>query len=177
MSTATTPDLYPAGRLQGQAALAILALCALALAIAWGFELIGGFTPCALCLQQREGYYAAIPLLTLAFAGAYRGWPACATRGLLVVAGLMLATSLTTAVYQAGAEWGFWLGPNDCGAGGLPATTGGSLLDEMNATQIIFCDEAPLRVLGLSFAGWNVLSAGALALACLLAAAWPDKRA
>lgn len=170
------PDLYPAGPVQAGAAVALLAVALLALAIAWAFELVGGFTPCALCLQQREGYYAAIPLLALAFAGARLRWPACATRGLLVLAGLMLATSLTTAVYQAGAEWGFWLGPNDCGAGGLPAATGGSLLEEMNATRIIFCDEAPLRVLGLSFAGWNVLSAGALTLGSLLAAAWPADR-
>ncbi|MBV6657714.1 MAG: disulfide bond formation protein B, partial [Devosiaceae bacterium] len=163
---------------QERAALLILAAAIVILAIAWAFELIGGFRPCALCLQQREGYYAAIPLLAISFAATRLRWPACVSRGLLVVAGLMLATSLTTAIYQAGAEWNFWLGPSDCGAGGLPAVSTGNLLDEIAETEVIFCDEAALRVLGLSFAGWNVLAAGGLTVACIFAAAWaPGKRA
>jgi disulfide bond formation protein DsbB len=32
---------------------------------AWGFELIGGYKPCALCLQQRWAYYFALPVLAL----------------------------------------------------------------------------------------------------------------
>ena len=152
---------------------ALLALfCAIGvLAAAWAFQLIGGFTPCKLCLQQREGYYIAIPLLVAGLALAGRA-PQCATRGLFVLAGLFLLTSMVTGVYQAGAEWGFWAGPNDCGGGSLE-TSGGSLLDAMNGARIVFCDEAALRILGLSFAGWNVLTAGACALASFLAAALP----
>ncbi|MEM1288914.1 MAG: disulfide bond formation protein B [Pseudomonadota bacterium] len=169
-------DIYPAGPNQGRVAIAVAVASILVLAIAWGFELIGGFVPCKLCLMQREGYYAAVPLLLLSALGARFGWPACATRGFLLLAGLMLATSLTTAVYQAGAEWRWWLGPNDCGTSGLPSVSAGSLLDEISETTIIFCDEAAGRFLGLSFAGWNVPAAGSLALACLIGSAWASGR-
>jgi disulfide bond formation protein DsbB len=83
--------------------------------------------------------------------------------------------SMVTGIYQAGAEWNFWAGPNDCGSGGLPTVSGGSLLDEINQTTIIFCDEAALRVLGLSFAGWNVIAAAVLMKACFAAAIWPPR--
>ena len=176
MSTSSNnADLYPVDRRHALAAIIAAVVAVLVLAIAWTFQLIGGFTPCALCLEQREGYYTAIPLLMLAALAVALCWPACVTRGLLAVAGLMLATSFVSGVYQAGAEWQFWVGPNDCGTGGSLSVSAGSLLDAMNDTQILFCDEAALRVLGLSFAGWNVLSAGALALVCLLAAVWPPR--
>lgn len=178
MSAASrSDDLYPADNRQARVALAVIAAAIVVLAIAWGFQLIGGFTPCKLCLEQREGYYTAIPILALVALGVALKWPACVPRGLLVVAGLLFAISMVTGAYQAGAEWNFWAGPNDCGAGGLPTLSTGSLLEEIGQTTIIFCDEAALRVLGLSFAGWNVLSAGALMLACLGAAIWPPRGA
>jgi disulfide bond formation protein DsbB len=170
-----TRDLYPAEPLQARVAIGVIAASILVLAIAWAFQLVGGFTPCKLCLEQREGYYTAIPLLALVALAVALNWPACVPRGLLAVAGLRIAMSLVTGAYQAGAEWQFWAGPNDCGAGGLPTVSGGNLLDEMSQTTIIFCDEAALRVFGLSFAGWNVLSAGALMLACFAAAVWPPR--
>ena len=37
-----------------------------------GFEHIGGYTPCKLCLGQREPYYMAIPVTGLAL-GAWCG--------------------------------------------------------------------------------------------------------
>ncbi|MEM6382762.1 MAG: disulfide bond formation protein B [Pseudomonadota bacterium] len=172
-----TSEIYPSGNLQARACVLIIAVSAFVLATAWAFELFGGFRPCALCLQQREGYYAAIPMLAIAFTATALRWPSCVSRGLMLVAGLMLATSFTTGVYQAGAEWGFWLGPSDCGGSTLPQVSTGNLLDEIAETDVIFCDEAALRVLGLSFAGWNVLSAGALMTASIVAALWPPKRA
>lgn len=175
MNTPLTDDLYRADARHARAGLAIAAGAIIVLAVAWAFQLLGGYVPCKLCLEQREGYYAAIPLLALGALAALKGWPSCLSRGVMVVAGLMLAGSVVTGIYQAGAEWGFWLGPNDCGGARLPAVSSGSLLDAMNATRIIFCDEAALRVLGLSFAGWNVIAAGALMKACFLTAFWPPR--
>lgn len=169
-------DLYPVDGRHARTALLIALAAAIVLAIAWSFQLAGGYTPCKLCLEQREGYYIAIPLLALAALAVARKWPACVPRGLLVLAGLMFAMSVVTGVYQAGAEWNFWLGPNDCGSGSLPGASTGSLLDDMNATTIIFCDEAALRVFGLSFAGWNVVAAGGLMKLCFAAALWPAKQ-
>lgn len=171
--SSSTDELYPAGTVQARLGIGIALAAALILAIAWAFQLIGGFTPCKLCLEQREGYYAAIPLLLVAAFAAHRHWPVLLTRGLLVLAGLMFATSMVTGIFQAGAEWGWWLGPNDCGVGASPAVSSGSLLDDLQETTIIFCDEAALRVFGLSFAGWNVIAAAGLMKASFAAAIAP----
>ena len=53
------PPAYRAGVAVLLGALAII-LAAL------GFEYIGGYAPCPLCLQQRYAYYACIPLSVLA---------------------------------------------------------------------------------------------------------------
>lgn len=176
-ATSKSDDFYPADGRQARAALGVIAASIVILAIAWAFQLVGGYTPCKLCLEQREGYYLAMPLLALAALAVAFKWPACVPRGLLVVAGILFAMSMVTGMYQAGAEWNFWAGPNDCGAGASPAVSAGSLLDEISETRIIFCDEAALRVLGLSFAGWNVIAAAALMKVCFAAALWPPKNA
>jgi disulfide bond formation protein DsbB len=181
MTTATSKrapreDLYPVDGRHARIALLVALVAAIVLAIAWAFQLVGGYTPCKLCLEQREGYYVAIPVLGLAALAVALKWPACVPRGLLAFAGIMFAMSVVTGIYQAGAEWNFWLGPNDCGSGSLPSASTGSLLEEMSATTIIFCDEAALRFLGLSFAGWNVIAAGGLMKLCFAAALWPAKR-
>ena len=36
------------------------------IATAWGFELIGGFIPCKLCLQERIPYYVGLPVAAAA---------------------------------------------------------------------------------------------------------------
>lgn len=168
-------EFYAADARHARAAIAIAVMAVIVLAIAWTFQLIGGYTPCKLCLEQREGYYTAVPLLGLSAIAILLKWPACVPRGLLTVAGLMFAVSMVMGIYQAGAEWSFWAGPNDCGTGGLPTVSGGSLLDEIGETTIIFCDEAALRVLGLSFAGWNVMATAALTTASLVTAVWPPR--
>lgn len=169
-------EFYPADARHARTAIGIAVAAIIVLAIAWAFQLVGGYTPCKLCLEQREGYYAAIPLLGLSAIAVLLKWPACVPRGLLALAGILFATSMVSGVYQAGAEWNFWAGPNDCGTSGLPTVSSGSLLDEIGETTIIFCDEAALRVLGLSFAGWNVIAAGALMIACVAASVAPAGR-
>jgi disulfide bond formation protein DsbB len=59
--------------------------------------------------------------------------------------------------YHSGVEWHWWQGPTDC-SGAIPNfSAGGSLLDQINKTRVIRCDEAAWRFLGLSLAGYNVL--------------------
>jgi disulfide bond formation protein DsbB len=43
-------------------------------------------------------------------------------------------------------------------------TNAGNLLNDMNAIHPPACDTAALRVLGLSFAGWNAIASLILAL-------------
>jgi len=122
-----------------------------------GFEKIGGYIPCMLCLQQRIPYYVGIPLMTVTLILALFRFPSILTRGLLIAGGVLMLYSLYLGAFHAGVEWGWWTGPHDCGVVAAPDTgVGGSgILDAINTIIPPSCDTASLRVLGLSFAGWN----------------------
>ncbi|MFN7169506.1 MAG: disulfide bond formation protein B [Pannonibacter sp.] len=131
---------------------------------ALGFQHLGGYIPCALCLLQRDPYYYAIPVGIAAVLAASFRLPAWTVRGLLVVIGILMIVGAGMGIYHSGVEWGFWEGPATCAttATGV-ATNAGSLLDDLNAFHGPSCTEASLRVLGLSFAGWNVIASVVLA--------------
>ena len=146
---------------------------------AWGFQTIGGYVPCKLCLEQRIPYYVGLPLALLALVLMLRPLPAAARRlavtGLLVAVAAIFAWGAGLGAYQAGAEWGFWTGPMDCGGGGGMTDSAANMLNALRSTRVVSCTEASWRMLGLSFAGWNaVISAGIAVLA--LAAAWAWRR-
>lgn len=125
---------------------------------ALGFEYMGGYRPCPLCLQQRWAYYAGIPLTFAALVLLSTQRPRSAAV-LFVIVALIYLGNAGLGVYHAGAEWKLWPGPDTCAAPGGQASTGtGTLLDRLRSTTVIRCDEAPLRVAGLSFAGWNVVA-------------------
>lgn len=168
MSRVASVETHPAYRTGGLA----LILAVAAIATALGFEHIGGFEPCPLCLQQRWAFYAGIPALFVALVliGAER--PRLATLVFFLVALAFLAnTGLAT--YHAGVEWKFWPGPDTCAPtpGALkPLGGGGSLVESLSTTRVVRCDEAAWRWLGLSFAGWNVIGSFVIFVAALLAA-------
>ncbi len=150
----------------------ILALACIGIvSTAWGFELIGGFQPCRLCLEQRLPYYIGAPLALAAFVADRSGAPAWVARlGLLALAGLF-AWGLAVGFYQAGAEWAFWPGPKDCSStGDTMPTSAADLLAAMAKTHVVDCTKAQIRILGLSFAGWNVLTSAGLIAVTLWAA-------
>ncbi len=161
----------------------LLAIAAVGIvATAWGFELIGGFVPCRLCLEQRVPYYAGAPLALLAFGLDRFRLPAILPRlALLALAGLF-AWGLWVGAYQAGAEWSWWPGPADCSGarlGALPSKAG-DLLGSLGAAHVVDCTKPQIRILGLSFAGWNVLTSLGLIAVTLFAAlraAGPNDRA
>ena len=132
---------------------------------AFGFQHIGGYTPCALCLLQRDPYYYAIPMGILAVIASVFKLPVALTRVLLVLIGVAMLIGLGLGVYHSGVEWGFWAGPTSCATGAPSITTdAGNLLSDLNAIKAPSCNEAALRVLGLSFAGWNVIASAVLAV-------------
>jgi disulfide bond formation protein DsbB len=141
-----------------------------AIAAAFGFEYIGGYVPCPLCLMQRYAYFAGIPLLFAALvlvASDRAGWAAAA---FLIVALAFLANA-GLGIYHAGAEWKFWPGPDTCASIAVPLGSGsGGLLKQLETTRVIRCDEAPWTFLGLSFAGWNVVTSFLIFVAALQAA-------
>ena len=139
-------------------------MCAVILS-ALAFEHLGGYVPCKLCLEQREPWYFGIPVAGLAVVSLAAGGPSFISRGLVLICGLILAYSMVLGVHHAGVEWDWWQGPSDCGAveGGL-ATTTTDLLKQLEETVTPSCTDAALRVLGLSFAGWNAVCSFALAV-------------
>ncbi|OAP43503.1 hypothetical protein AU381_08920 [Sinorhizobium glycinis] len=139
---------------------------------ALGFEHIGGYIPCALCLLQRDPYYYGIPLGILAIATGVLKLPAWTTRTLLLVVGILMLTGAGIGVYHAGAEWHFWEGPSTCAttAQGISPSVG-DLLGDLDAKHAPSCTDAALRILGLSFAGWNVIASLILAALALRGAA------
>ena len=146
------------------APLAIAILGGVTLIGAWIFQYGFGLQPCPLCLEQRYAYYFAIPLAVLLAVGVtYGASRKVLVAGFVVIAGMMLWNAGLGA-YHSGVEWGWWAGPTDCGAVAGPADTGGKgVLDAIDRFVPPACDTAALRVLGLSFAGWNVLASLALA--------------
>ncbi len=131
---------------------------------ALGFEHIGGYIPCKLCLEQRIPYYIGIPLMAVTLGAAWLHMPAIVIRILLVAGGALMVWGLYLGIYHSGVEWQWWAGPSDCGVvSAAPDTGGQGVLDVLNEVVPPSCDQAAGRFLGLSFAGWNVLASLALA--------------
>jgi disulfide bond formation protein DsbB len=38
---------------------------------AWAFQLVGGYVPCKLCLEERIPYYVGVPVALVALAAAF----------------------------------------------------------------------------------------------------------
>lgn len=136
---------------------------------ALGFEHIGGYRPCELCLLQRWAYYFSIPVLFAALVLVGAEQRKLAALLFFAVALAFLANSGVGA-YQAGAEWKFWPGPATCSGQQAVATDAGNLLGALQKTSVVRCDEPQIRIFFLSFAGWNVLISLALFAAGLKAA-------
>jgi disulfide bond formation protein DsbB len=133
------------------------------LAGGWFFEYVLKLAPCPLCLMQRIPYHVIIPLsLLLTIAALAR-----APRKLLIVGFAAIAIAaccnVVLGIYHAGVEWHWWAGPPDCSGPLTDLRAGGSLLDQLHGVQVVRCDEAAWRFLGISLAGYNVLISLALA--------------
>lgn len=137
------------------AALVVAAIATAALVAALYFQHVLGYQPCQLCLWQRWAYYIGIPL---ALAGAATG-----RRVILFVLAAIFAANAALGLYHAGVEWDLWAGPVSCGAG-AGFSGGGNLLQDLQTIRIVPCDEAPWRMIGLSFAGWSAAICAFLAL-------------
>ncbi len=139
---------------------------------ALGYEHIGGYEPCALCLKERAPYYVGIPLAAVALVLASLATRWRLTAALFALFALVMGYGVILGIYHAGAEWTFWPGPSSCGvAGSGPADTG-QMLDALKTPTIgPSCTDAVWRLAGLSFAGWNAVIAAGLCLLGLLGVA------
>src|SRR5712691_9462624 len=125
-----------------------------------------GLAPCPLCLEQRIPYYVAIPLAIVVAIAALRGAPRPLVQAGLGLIALAMLFGAGLALYHAGIEWKWWPGPQDC-SGPLTPLGSRGLLEQLQSVNVVRCDEAPWRFLGLSLAGWNVRISLALAAVAL----------
>ena len=129
---------------------------------AWIFE-YAGYLPCELCLLQRWTYYVGTP-----FALIVGFWNPKWIRPALVVMALLWLGSAVFGVFHSGVEWGWWQGPTACSGGAEDLGLGDGLPD-LNLAGVM-CNEAAIRIFGLSLAGWNAVISAALALLAARAA-------
>jgi disulfide bond formation protein DsbB len=145
----------------------VLLVAIAAIVTALGFEHIGGYQPCPLCLQQRWAYYGAIPALFAALVLVSSHRPKAAAALFFLVALAFLANT-GLGIYHSGVEWKWWPGPAGCStAEPLPGSVTDLMAGLGQSGFIARCDDSAWRLFGLSFAGWNalislVLFAGAL---------------
>jgi disulfide bond formation protein DsbB len=156
--------------------LALLASAAM-LAAAHAFE-AAGYTPCALCLRQREVYWGAIGVGAAGLL-LQRFWTTPNLhRGICLLLGAAFLAGAGVALYHAGVEWKLLPAPDACATTG--AVSAGDLESALSGRRVIAapCDEAAWRdpVAGLSMAAWNAIVSLALAGASFWAAALPVVR-
>ena len=138
--------------------LAIL-LAVAAIGGAWFSELGLGYVPCMLCLWQRIPYYVAAVPAALALVLLVRGAPPRWLAGLAFVLALVFLVSAGLGLFHAGVEWKWWEGPAGCGGRlELDAPSFQDFQKSLSKARVVLCNEAPMRVLGLSFAGWNAVA-------------------
>jgi disulfide bond formation protein DsbB len=147
-----------------QIALALGAVSLCLILGALGFQYIGLYPPCEMCMWQRYPHFAAIIVglgggLLLA-AGIL---PQHFAKAVAALALLCVAATGLIGVYHAGVEWHLWAGPSTCTGSAFQLT--GKL--DLNA-HVVSCDHAAWRLFGVSMAGYNaVISLGAAGIAAL----------
>lgn len=140
-----------------------LILPALLLTGALGSQYLGGLVPCEMCMWQRYPHYAAVAAALLAILAAR----SVLSRPLTLLAGLLILASGGIGVWQAGAEYKWWHGPQHCT--GVATGHGADLLRAILAAPIVQCDVPQWTLFHISLAGWNALFslAGGIAVIAL----------
>ena len=177
MSARTIPGSLHGFSMLSLASALVFAGALAAITAALGFEHLGGYAPCPLCMQQRLAYHLGIPVALLAFLLSRANHEGLAALMLALVAAAFVANA-GLGLYHAGVEWKWWPGPAACAAAGeLSLDEGVSLLESLRKGRSVACDEAPWRFLSLSFAGWSaVISLGLGAIAAIGALSWHRSR-
>ncbi len=130
-----------------------------------------GLWPCTLCYGQRVPYALALVMGALALMPAV---DAPSRRIILFhLAGLFFLDA-GFALYHAGVEMRWWLGPDTC-TGSAVAESVDELTAALAKPGNPRCDEPAFLFLGISMAGYNVIAAlslGAASLAAALRKVW-----
>jgi disulfide bond formation protein DsbB len=144
------------------------------LAAAHGFETFGNMPPCALCLHQREAYWAAIAIAVLAMIAARFRPDPLGGRAFGLLLFCAFGAGALIAGFHVGVEYKWWPGLAAC-AGGSNYEASGDLLGALSKSMDVpACDKVAWSLMGISMAGWNMLVSLGLAGASALTIALPN---
>jgi len=143
----------------------ILGVSLAALAGAFAGQYVFGLEPCVLCLWQRLPFAITALLAALALGRWAEG-----RRPLAIgIAAAVFAAGAALAFYHVGVQQHWWQSVAGCGGGPVSGMT----IDDLTAAALAHppkpCDVIDWQFLGLSLAGWNTLTSGTMAIACLVA--------
>ncbi len=158
-------------------ALVMLVIAAATILGALGFQYIGGYEPCMLCLMQRTPYYAGIPLVAAAGIAVWLKAPRWLIALLFAVFGLLFIYETGLAVYHSGVEWGFWEGPASCSQALAGAHGAAAMLSQLDAVTPASCYAGGLALPGSVLRGMeraDLRAAGAARPPCR--ACWLGRR-
>ena len=126
-----------------------------------------GYQPCELCLQQRVIWWLLLVVFLLAQLPLARKSRACGYRGIYLrlwsmVALLLLLASFGLSLYHAGGERGLWALSLFCDGAGFSSAltqdlTVAALRELLLTREVVACEKASLRLLGLSLAEYNAM--------------------
>lgn len=149
-----------------------LAASVFMLGAAYYFQYVDGLAPCILCLRQRWAYRVAIAISLIGVIGGFTPWRHIIYR--IACVGLIGAfgAGLYLAGWHAGAEYGWWDGPQACAASGTGQVTVDSIAEMLagNAEPMPSCEVPVWWFLGLTMAGWNFIISAGLMIGSALAA-------
>ena len=144
------------------------AMSACLLAGALVFEYVEGLAPCKMCIWQRWAHSG----LTLVALSSLLLPTQIRVKMALLFVSLAALTSAAIAGFHAGVEWHLWDSPFGCSTSLDSSVDLALMVDQLLATPVVRCDEAPWSLFGISIAGWNSiisLDIAGFALICWLA--------
>lgn len=125
---------------------------------AWGFQFLGGFAPCPMCLWQRWPHAIAAVLGVAVLVGL-------PTRVVGALGALTMTVSVGLGLYHSGVERDWWQGPTTCTSGDITNLSPDQLMAQIMSAPVVRCDEIAWSLLGLTMPNYNALiSLGLLGL-------------
>ncbi|GIU66095.1 disulfide bond formation protein B [Candidatus Phycosocius spiralis] len=130
----------------------------LMLAIAHGFERFGHLPPCALCLRQREVYWIAITIAIISLVTRKMASDRMSVQALNFLLAITFGTGALVAGFHMGVEYTWWPGLASCAAGPTQTISTDLLAALGKPMQAQGCSHIAWSFLGLSMAGWNMVT-------------------
>lgn len=127
------------------------------------FEWIGGYLPCALCLDQRQAHWAALGVSLAGLAASTLLRARLVASAAVGATALVFLVSTGLALYHTGVENKYWPGPPTCSAGAETAVTPDDIAAALRGeAPTPSCSDAAWRLAGISMAGYNMLASAGL---------------